>query len=136
MFTPASRERPTGHVFFVDEQMVWSAVMFDVERNEARWMSPVSRFNASVSASWAEETRASRWKKVVAFFDRAKAAAATSTPALSATRISMTVKPRLRAMREVRWCARMTISDRRVVLGHGRDDGDEAVSARERVGGQ
>ena len=56
-------------------------------------MSPVSRFRPRVSASCADETRASRWKNAVAFLDSAKAAIATSTPALSATTTSMTVKP-------------------------------------------
>ncbi len=57
-------------------------------------MSLVSRFIDSVSQSCAADTRASRWKNAVAFLESMKVAMETSTPALNATRISTSVKPR------------------------------------------
>src|SRR5262249_51077946 len=139
MLMPASELRPAGHVPCVAEQIVGSEWMLGVERKDARWMSFVRRFIASVSASCALEMRASCWKNVVAFFESMNAAIETRTPALSATSTSTSVKPifdrrghaRLMSERAI-----MRLSDGRVVLEHGGHEVHEAVAADLVVGGE
>src|SRR5262245_44318870 len=140
---PASDFSPFGHVPSVSRHTLRSAMMLGVDISDARWMSPVSRFIASVSASCADEMRASCWKNAVAFFDRMKAAIDTSTPAESATSTSTMVNARRRGFgggapivnRPARR-ALMCTSDRRVVPAHRGDQVDEAVAAALVVDGQ